>query len=96
MVNSALMKRYQGKRVTAVLKVLQMGQGQALCQTADGGQVSVKLQPGSVFSGAFVEVTGIVEEDAVLREERFTPISDNFDMNTYNQLCKLAQEQAIF
>lgn len=97
MVNANLMRMYVGKRVTAVLKVLTPGQGEALCHAADGGQVSVKLQPGSVFSpSTFVEVTGVVEGDGVLREEISIPISEKFDMNTYNQLCKLAREQAIF
>eukprot|EP00897_Mesotaenium_endlicherianum_P004384 jgi/Mesen1/3974/ME000210S03218 len=90
LVNANLMKRYMGRRVRTVLNIVQLGHGEARGQSPDGAQVVVKLKQGTSFGGKFVEVFGVVEADGVIREESFTNFGETFDMNTYNQLCVLA------
>jgi replication factor A3 len=94
MVNAGLLKKYLGRRVTTVMKVLRSDGADLVGQAPDGTSVTVhKASLNSSSGGAFsqfVEVVGIVEGENSLRAEICTNFGDSFDMATYNQLCQLA------
>ncbi|KAH9569397.1 hypothetical protein CY35_03G131100 [Sphagnum magellanicum] len=93
-VNAGLLKKYLGRRVTTVMKVLRSDGADLVGQAPDGTSVTVHKAPLSSSSGGafsqFVEVVGIVEGENSLRAEICTNFGDSFDMATYNQLCQLA------
>eukprot|EP01018_Ginkgo_biloba_P015805 Gb_31704 [translate_table: standard] len=98
MVNGEVIRRYIGRRIRCVLKVVRSDGGILLGQTSDGQQISVKEAPPALSLLQFLEVIGIAENDQTIRAETCTNFGDKFDMASYNQLCHLAnsEHQSLF
>eukprot|EP00270_Netrium_digitus_P004001 TRINITY_DN1486_c0_g1_i2.p1 TRINITY_DN1486_c0_g1~~TRINITY_DN1486_c0_g1_i2.p1 ORF type:complete len:120 (+),score=19.42 TRINITY_DN1486_c0_g1_i2:43-402(+) len=92
-VNGALLPRYVGRKVRAVVRVLSTEPGQVQAQAADGSKLTVKTRTSSSYSDPFVEVIGIADSDTSIREESCTNFGQSFDMESYNQLCELANNE---
>ena len=79
MVNSKLLKKYMGRRVTTVVKVTRVEGGNVMGELPDGVPITVRQAPQHVAAQAqFVEVIGVVEGDQMLRVETLTSFGDNF------------------
>lgn len=79
MVNSKLLRKYLGKRVTTVVKVLQVEGGNVVGELPDGAPITVHRAPQHVAAQSmFVEVVGVVESDRFLRAQICTGFGDNF------------------
>eukprot|EP00249_Psilotum_nudum_P000380 c1175_g1_i1 orf=1-258(-) len=78
MVNAELLRRYQGRRVRSVMKVLRTEMGGFVGQSCDGQQVQVRQVPNVGSFTQFVEVIGVVENDSSVRAEICTNFGDNF------------------
>ncbi|BDA46640.1 probable replication protein A 14 kDa subunit B [Coccomyxa sp. Obi] len=83
------MERYIGKNVLLVCKVESVEGNRASVVAADGGRVVVSLKQTAVDT-QFVEFEGTVEAPNQLRETDRAYFGGNFDMSTYNDLCRLA------
>jgi replication factor A3 len=93
-VNYELMQRYVGRKVRLVCKVEEFAGDTLKASSCDGQTVFIKPKQGSNYDTAFVEIEGIVENGTTVQEESFTSFGDSFDMNNYNELCKLANGAA--
>nr|ADE76427.1 unknown [Picea sitchensis] len=98
LVNGEVIRRYVGRRVRCVLKVIRGDGGILQGETSDGQQISVKQAPPAISLSQFVEVIGIAENDRTIRAEICTNFGDKFEMSSYNQLCQLAnsEHQSLF
>ncbi len=87
MVNAGLLKKYLGRRVTTVMKVLRSDGADLVGQAPDGTSVTVhKASLNSSSGGAFsqfVEVVGIVEGENSLRAEICTNFGDSFGQSIH-------------
>ncbi|KAH7414833.1 hypothetical protein KP509_14G013100 [Ceratopteris richardii] len=80
-VNAELLKRYPGRRVRCVLKVVRAEGNSSLSGlTSDGLHISVKQVPSVASLSQFVEVIGVVDSDRSLRAEICTNFGDTFGM----------------
>ncbi len=86
-VNAGLLKKYLGRRVTTVMKVLRSDGADLVGQAPDGTSVTVHKAPLSSSSGGafsqFVEVVGIVEGENSLRAEICTNFGDSFGQSIH-------------
>ncbi|KAK3261992.1 replication protein A 14 kDa subunit B [Cymbomonas tetramitiformis] len=60
---------------------------------ADGVGLAVRLAPGGDYNTEFLEFEGIVEDSGTIREEVHTNFGNSFDMESYNELCKLSNAE---
>lgn len=90
-VNFELLHQNINKKVLLVGQIENMEQNRARVKAADGGIVTVELTKGPNFDGAiFYEFVGWVQTPNTMREESRTSHGSNFDLTTYNELCKLS------
>lgn len=96
-VNAQMMSAQMGKKVILAGKVVPSpgGDGSAMVnvQAADGTNVTVQLQGdvGDVVQGAMYEFQGTVSDGGLLLDQVHFPLSENFDLGTYNKMLLLAQ-----
>ncbi|XP_010528061.1 PREDICTED: replication protein A 14 kDa subunit B-like isoform X2 [Tarenaya hassleriana] len=88
-VNGALLRRYIGQKVRAVLQVIRSDVGSVVGKSTDDQQIAVRGSPPAPLT-TYLEVVGVAESDNVIRAQIWTNFGDNFDTNNYNELCKLA------
>ncbi|MED6134073.1 hypothetical protein PIB30_034112 [Stylosanthes scabra] len=89
-VNAELLQFYVGRRVRAVIQILQSEGGVVIGKSTDERQLVVKGPPPPVPLTNFVEVIGIVDNDRSIRAEIWTNFGNAIDMFSYNKLCQLA------
>ncbi|KAK9918071.1 hypothetical protein WJX75_000944 [Coccomyxa subellipsoidea] len=78
-----------GRNVLLVCKVESVEGNRANVIASDGGRVTVSLKQTAIDT-QFVEFEGTVEAPNQLRETDRAYFGGNFDMTTYNDLCRLA------
>lgn len=79
MVNSKLLRKYMGRRVTTVIKVRRVEKGKVVGELPDGVLITVHKIPQHIAAQSmFVEVVGVVESDRLLRAQTCTGFGDNF------------------
>ncbi|XP_010439835.1 PREDICTED: replication protein A 14 kDa subunit B [Camelina sativa] len=88
-VNGALLRRYIGQKVRAVIQVIRSEIGSVVGKSTDDQQIVVKGSPQPPLT-SYLEVIGIAESDNTIRAEVWTNFGDSFDAQNYNELCKLA------
>lgn len=95
MVNGGLMQRYIGKKVRCVVKIGERNHsGEIMAQTSDGQTIKIIGEPRS-YSSKFVEIFGIVDMSGVaIKEQTAIDFGDNFDFESYDKLCLLANNDA--
>ncbi|VVB12569.1 unnamed protein product [Arabis nemorensis] len=84
-VNGALLRRYIGQKVRAVVQVIRSDIGSVIGKSTDDQQIVVKGSPPSPLT-TYLEVIGIAETDNTIRAEVWTNFGDNFDAQNYNEL----------
>ncbi|XP_038702033.1 replication protein A 14 kDa subunit B-like [Tripterygium wilfordii] len=89
-VNGGLLSMYVGRRVRTVIQVLRSERGVVVGKSTDNMELVVKGSPPSVPLSTFVEVIGIADGEKSIRADIWTNFGDTFDVNSYNQLCQLA------
>lgn len=87
-VNFELMSQYTGKRVRFVGKVEQISENTMKVRSSDDSIVEVILS-GAAPDGPYVEIDGTVEGPNTIREDSSTSFGSSFDMQNYNEVCKL-------
>mmetsp|Transcript_1892 Transcript_1892/g.6587 ORF Transcript_1892/g.6587 Transcript_1892/m.6587 type:complete len:109 (+) Transcript_1892:45-371(+) len=98
-VNGELLSRYVGQKVLLVGKQEGMEGLQMRVRCADDRVVTVNLsQTAGGYDTSFVEFEAVVDSADSVRELSHTNFGENFEMSTYNELCKLAngEYQALF
>ncbi|KAI8014953.1 hypothetical protein LOK49_LG05G00990 [Camellia lanceoleosa] len=88
-VNAELLHMYVGRKVRAVIQVIQSDNGAVIGKSTDEKQLVVKGSPPFSLT-TYVEVIGIAESNQSIRAEIWNNFGDTFDMYNYNQLCQLA------
>ncbi|CAK9145145.1 unnamed protein product [Ilex paraguariensis] len=89
LVNAELLRMYVGRRVRAVVQVVQSDGGFIVGKSTDDQQLVIKGPPPFTLSN-FVEVIGIADGNQSIRAETWNNFGDTFDTHTYNQVCQLA------
>ncbi|PNH04609.1 hypothetical protein TSOC_009209 [Tetrabaena socialis] len=92
-VNFETMMRYHGRKVILCCQIEQIENGQVRALTSDKGQVTV-LAGSSPFEGRFAEVLGTVVNPNTLQAIEHTNLSDNYNLDMYNELVKLSHKDA--
>eukprot|EP00894_Picocystis_sp_ML_P002822 jgi/Pico_ML_1/53339/g3903.t1 len=97
-VNFEYLPRFVGKKVRLVGQCEGFDGGVAKVKAADGGIVLVKTKAGAPYETSFVEVEGLVDGPTSMTEAEHTPFGENFDLEVYNEVCKLANtsQQSLF
>ena len=92
------MQQFVNKRVLLCGRKISQTEGSAIVQAADGKEVKVKLPPGEVIAGEFVQVLGKVVTGSELEGDRVQDAGNNFDLENYNKLVELSNNkfQALF
>ncbi|KAL1224795.1 Replication protein A 14 kDa subunit B [Cardamine amara subsp. amara] len=88
-VNGALLRRYIGQKVRAVVQVIRSDIGSVIGKSTDEQQIVIKGSPNQPLT-IYLEVIGIAETENTIRAEVWTNFGDSFDAQNYNELCKLA------
>ncbi|KAK7837200.1 replication protein A 14 kDa subunit B [Quercus suber] len=88
-VNAELLRMHVGKKVRAVVHVIQSDGEITTGKSTDEQQLIVKGLP-HVSLMSYVEVIGIAESDQSIRAETWTNFGNTFDTQSYNQVCQLA------
>ncbi|XP_011024189.1 PREDICTED: replication protein A 14 kDa subunit B-like [Populus euphratica] len=88
-VNGESLPLYIGKRVRAVVQVIQCDGADTTAKSTDEHQLIIKGLP-VIPPLKFVEVIGIADGNQSVHAETWTNFGDAFDAASYNQLCKLA------
>ncbi|KIZ02944.1 hypothetical protein MNEG_5011 [Monoraphidium neglectum] len=88
-VGFAQLKNMIGRRVLFVGRVESQDVGRAHMAAPDGSKVVIE-GASSAFETQFAEVQGVVVDPTTIREESHVDFGENFDMNTYNELLRLA------
>nr|TKS17094.1 hypothetical protein D5086_0000019250 [Populus alba] len=88
-VNGESLPLYNGKRVRAVVQVIQSDGADTTAKSTDEHQLIIKGLP-VIPPLKFVEVIGIADGNQSVHAETWTNFGDAFDAASYNQLCKLA------
>ncbi|KPV74219.1 uncharacterized protein RHOBADRAFT_66558 [Rhodotorula graminis WP1] len=89
-VNAAKLAEYStGKVVRIIGKVLSLENDQALLETSDKGQVTVKLMKDSNLADTFVEVIGKKSGDAVVTELSSQNLGESIDLELANKVVEL-------
>ena len=82
MVNGDQMRRFVGRRVRTVLRVVRVESGLVAAQTCDGMNVTVRAMGRDPWDSCqFVEVYGVLENENTIREEVATAFGTNFGMS---------------
>lgn len=79
-VNGALLRVYVGRRVRAVIQVLQSDATGVTGKSTDDQQIIVKGSPPFALTN-FVEVIGIADNDRSIRPEMWTNFGDAFGID---------------
>ncbi|KAK7269698.1 hypothetical protein RIF29_22432 [Crotalaria pallida] len=89
-VNAQLLSNFIGKKVRTVVQVNQSdGGGVTTAKSTDDQQLTITGLP-SVPAMNFIEVIGIAESNNSINAEIWTDFGNTFDINSFNQLCQLA------
>uniref|UniRef100_A0A6N2M3Z8 Replication protein A OB domain-containing protein n=1 Tax=Salix viminalis TaxID=40686 RepID=A0A6N2M3Z8_SALVM len=88
-VNGESLPLYFGKRVRAVVQVIQSDGAGTTAKSTDEHQLIIKGLP-VIPPLNFVEVIGIADSNQSVNAEIWTDFGSSFDAASYNQLCKLA------
>ncbi|KAI7843805.1 hypothetical protein COHA_002703 [Chlorella ohadii] len=88
-VNAQQLSQFVGKRVTLVGRIEGVEGNTLQLRTPDNGVIAVQLQ-NMAPQVSLLEVQGLVNSPTSVTEETLTPLSDNFDLANYGELCKLA------
>ena len=87
LVNAELLKRFTGRRVRCVLKVLrEEGSSAFVGHTSDGMQLTVKHSSGASPLSQFVEVIGVADSDRSLRADIVTCFGNNFGKISFSSV----------
>ncbi|KXZ55599.1 hypothetical protein GPECTOR_2g1149 [Gonium pectorale] len=87
------MQRYHGKKVILCCQISQIDNGQVRVMTSDKGEVTV--QGGATpYEGRFAEVLGTVVNPNTVQELEHLNLADNFSLEMYNELVKLAHKDS--
>ncbi|KDP43387.1 hypothetical protein JCGZ_26487 [Jatropha curcas] len=98
-VNGETLQMYTGKKVRAVVQVIECDGGNTIVKSTDEHEWIVKELPlPSVPLLNYIEVIGVAETNKSIRAELCTDFGNTFDAQSYNQLCKLAngEHKALF
>lgn len=79
-VNGALLRRYIGQKVRAVIQVIRSDIGSVIGKSTDDQQIVVKGSPNPPLT-TYIEVIGIAETENTIRAEVWTNFGDSFGMN---------------
>ncbi|KAL5580593.1 hypothetical protein UlMin_013035 [Ulmus minor] len=88
-VNAELLSMHLGKRVRAVIQVVQIDDKITKGKSTDEHQLAIKGLP-EISLMSYVEVIGTAETNDSIKAETWTNFGNNFDAALYNQLCQLA------
>ncbi|KAL5582908.1 hypothetical protein UlMin_015350 [Ulmus minor] len=88
-VNAELLSMHLGKRVRAVIQVVQIDDEITKGKSTDEHQLAIKGLP-EISLMSYVEVIGTAETNDSINAETWTNFGNNFDAALYNQLCQLA------
>ena len=91
MVNGDQMRRFVGRRIRTVLRVVRVESGLVAAQTCDGMSITVRALGRDPWDSCqFVEVYGVLENENTIREEVATAFGTNFGMSQGSLLlCSL-------
>ncbi|CAJ2630828.1 replication protein A 14 kDa subunit A-like [Trifolium pratense] len=92
-VNAQSLPNFIGKKVRTVVQVNHSDGVTITGKSTDDSQITVKGLSSQVPVMNYVEVIGIAESNNSIRAEIFTDFGATFDVNSYNQLCQLANGQ---
>ncbi|KAG2453862.1 hypothetical protein HYH02_002069 [Chlamydomonas schloesseri] len=92
-VNFETMQRYHGRKVILCCQISQIDNGTVRVTTSDKGEVTI-VGGSSPYEGRFAEVMGTVVGPTNIQELEHTNLSDNFSLDMYNELVKLAHKDA--
>lgn len=81
-VNAELLRLYVGRRVRAVIQVLQSDGGVVMGKSTDENQIVVKGSPPAPLS-KFVEIVGIADSEKSIRAEVWSNFGDSFGMGFF-------------
>ena len=76
-VNGALLRRYIGQKVRAVVQVIRSDIGSVTGKSTDDQQIVVKGSPPPSLT-TYLEVIGIAESENTIRADVWTNFGDNF------------------
>ncbi|XP_038893019.1 replication protein A 14 kDa subunit B-like [Benincasa hispida] len=88
-VNGELLSMHCGRKIRAVVQVIQSDGGIVTGKSTDEQQLTIRGLP-TVPLMNFVEVVGIAEANKIINVEHWTDFGTTFDTQSYNQLCQLA------
>ncbi|KAM3324929.1 replication protein A 14 kDa subunit B [Capsicum chacoense] len=88
-VNAEFLKQHVGRRVRAVVQVMQSDGDKVIGKSTDEQQLVVKGYPPSPLS-TFVEVIGIADSPQSIQAETWTNFGDTFDVTSFDKVCRLA------
>ncbi|GAA5826944.1 hypothetical protein JCM5353_004774 [Sporobolomyces roseus] len=89
-VNAAKLAEYQpGQVVRLVGKVLTITDEEALVESPDGGQVTIRLDRQTNINDKFIEVIGKYDGDMVITEMISQNLGDEFDLDLANKVVEL-------
>lgn len=89
-VNAQVLPNFIGKKVRTVVQVNHSDGATITGNSTDESQITVKGLSSQVPVMNYVEVIGIAESNNSIHAEILTDFGATFDVNSYNQLCQLA------
>lgn len=96
MVNSKLLRKYMGRRVTTVIKVKRVEKGKVVGELPDGVPITVHKVPQHIAAQSmFVEVVGVVESDRLLKAQTCTGFGDSFGKSSKHQIFLLEHVSGV-
>ncbi|GJP52193.1 hypothetical protein CLOM_g11285 [Closterium sp. NIES-68] len=91
MVNGEQMRRFVGRKIRTVLRVVRVDPGVITAQTCDNATVTVRAVARSPWDDSqFVEVIGVPENDTTIREESSTAFGTTSVSLVLVPTCSLA------
>merc|ERR1712224_629819 len=88
------LENYAGRPVRLVGKVLSNDGATAVLEDAEGARVNV-VGVREPFGTQFVEVSGIVQPDMTIETENVIDFGNDFDLNNYGEILKLAHGNRV-
>ncbi|GAA5834688.1 hypothetical protein JCM3766R1_003641 [Sporobolomyces carnicolor] len=90
-MNSKKLQQCQiGQVVRIIGKVITLTDDEALLETTDQGQVTVRLDPQTLMADKFVETIGKYEGEQRIQELISQNLGDNLDLDLANKVVELS------
>lgn len=90
-VNGALLRRYIGQKVRAVVQVIRSDIGSVTGKSTDDQQIVVKGSPPPSLT-TYLEVIGIAESENTIRADVWTNFGDNFGKKKQKKILPLSSD----